>query len=60
LNEDLQTNTNVAKAVQALTGFSSNRLRTDLTAIPLKEDLLATQKILQDSIDLIVRQLNKR
>jgi hypothetical protein len=60
LKDDLQPNINTAKAVQVLTGFSYNKLRTDLTAIPSKEDLLATQQILQKSIDLIIKQLKKR
>lgn len=60
LKEDFQSNVNVAKAIQVLTGYTHNKLRTDLTAIPANEDLVATKEILQKSINLIDNQLKKR
>ncbi|MDH4459814.1 MAG: hypothetical protein QE277_00215 [Flectobacillus sp.] len=60
LDEEFQSNINIAKAVQVLTGFSYNRLRTDLTAISSKKELLATQEILQKSIHLINKRLAKK
>ena len=60
LKEEFQYNTNVAKAVQVLTGYSHNKLRTALTAPHKKEDLIATQEILQKAIDLINKHLKKK
>ena len=60
LSEDFQPNIHVAKAIQVLTGYSHNKLRTDLTAVHEKEDLIATQEILQKAIDLITKQLKNK
>lgn len=60
LSEDIQPNTHAAKAIQVLTGYSHNKLRTDLTANYKKEDLVATQEILQKAIDLINKKLKKK